>query len=52
MRNTSHISEDVKARHEKMVGLVETMRKLHEKNRTLTADGLCGADFPARTECR
>jgi hypothetical protein len=31
---------DVKARHDKMVGPVETMRKVHMKNRTLTADSL------------
>ena len=31
---------DVKARHDKMVGLVETMLKLHAKSRTLTADSL------------
>ena len=35
-----------------MVELVERTPKLHEKSRTLTADGLCGAEFPARTECR
>jgi hypothetical protein len=39
------------AGHDRMVELVERMLKLHVPNRALTADGLCGAEFPARTEC-
>jgi len=35
-----------------MVELVERMLKLHVPNRTLTADCLCGTEFPVRTECR
>ena len=35
-----------------MVELVERALRLHKKKRTLTADGRCGAEFLARTECR
>ncbi|MCX6842150.1 MAG: hypothetical protein NTX53_07720 [candidate division WOR-3 bacterium] len=40
IRDSDLLRSDVKARHDEMVGLVETMLKLHSDSSRLTADSL------------